>query len=78
MPRHVVCIPSADEAFHEAASDALNRIAARADRNITAHLLVDVLRGRYPAVAVHPQHEAARIHDDDRWYAYRDGEARPD
>lgn len=73
MPRRLSCFPSADHAFCDVATQALDQIAGDVASDGVAAMLANVLRPSYPAVQVHRQELLARVFDDDVWYAYRDG-----
>ena len=73
MPRRVSCIPSADLEFCDAATGALDGIAAGAAVDRIAAALADFLRPSYPLVEVHLQEPLAQAFVEDVWYAYRDG-----
>ena len=75
MSRRVSCIPSADRAFCDAATSALNGLNGLGEEAIESALRMALLPS-YPRVEVHRQTELARVFDDEVWYAYRDG--RPD
>jgi hypothetical protein len=73
MSRRVSAIPSGDDTFQEAATNALSGIDGQATEEEIAPLLADLLRPTYPAVDVRRQHVLARISGDDVWYVFRDG-----
>jgi hypothetical protein len=73
MSHRVSCIPSADDAFCDAATAALAAIDGEVGRDEIASQLADLLRGSYPLVEVHSQDPLARFFDDEVWYVYRDG-----
>jgi len=73
MSRRVICLPSVDVAFGEAAAAALHAIDGQVSDHNVAFALTDMLRPSYPTVNVRRQDPIARIPGDDVWYAYRDG-----
>jgi hypothetical protein len=73
MSRRVICLPSVDVAFGEAAAAALHAIDGRVSDYNVAFALAEMLRPSYPTVNVRRQDPIARIPGDDVWYAYRDG-----
>jgi hypothetical protein len=73
VSRRVSCVPSTDDAFHQAASDALAGIDGSVPNDRIEFRLAESLSAAYPGIHVRRQTELARSFDEDVWYAYRDG-----
>lgn len=73
----VIAVPHDDREFARVVQETTAKLDGNGQRSpVVIECLLDELRGAYPKLEIHHQHQLAAFEDEPRtWYAYRDGRA---